>query len=99
MALSGKVKNNLLILLDYNPSTARPKTKWLANILKKLPSKEKNTLIALPKYDKNIILAARNLPNVETIEARNLNCLDILSFKYLIMLKETVKVIKETFLK
>ncbi len=98
MVLSGKVKNNLLILLD-KLKIEKPKTKLIAEILKRLPCKEKSTLIALPDYDKNIILAARNLPGVDTILAGNLNALDLLSFKYLIMSKEAIKVIKETFLK
>ena len=98
MTLSDKVKNNLLILLD-KLKLEQPKTKFMSEILKKLPSKRKSSLIALPEMDKNLILAARNLPEVETIQVKDLNCLDLLSFKYLIMPKESVKVIKETFLK
>jgi large subunit ribosomal protein L4 len=98
MVLSEKVKNNLLILLD-KLEIEKPKTKLIIEILEKLPSKRESTLIALPNYDKNLILAARNLPKVETLLARNLNALDILSFKYLVMPKDSIKVIKETFLK
>ena len=98
MALSGKVKNNFLILLD-KLKIEKPKTKLMAEILKKLPCKENSTLIALPEYDRNIILAARNLLEVDTLWARNLNALDLLIFKYLVMPKESIKVIKETFLK
>jgi len=98
MALSGKVKNNFLILLD-KLKIEKPKTKLMAEILKKLPCKENSTLIALPEYDRNIILAAGNLPQVDTLWARNLNALDLLIFKYLVMPKESIKVIKETFLK
>jgi len=39
------------------------------------------------------------LPDVKTIQAKDLNCLDLLSLKYLIMPKEAIKVLKETFLK
>ena len=98
MALSGKVKNNLLILLD-KLKVEKAKTKLMAEILKKLPCKEKSSLIALPEIDKNLILATRNIPKIETIQAKDLNCLDLLSFKYLIMPKESIKVIKDTFLK
>ena len=96
--LSAKVKNNLLILLD-KITIEKPKTKLIVEILKKLPCKEKSTLIALPEMDKNIILAAGNLPDVETIQAKDLNCLDLLFFKYLLMPKESIKILKETFLK
>ena len=98
MVLSGKVKNNLLILLD-KLKIEKPKTKLMVDILKNLPSKGESTLIALPEYDKNIILAARNLPGIDTLLARDLNALDLLIFKYLIMPKDSIKVIKETFLK
>ena len=72
-------------------------TKSMAEILKKLPCRNESCLIALPEMDKNLILATRNLPDVQTVQAKDLNCLDLLSFKYLLMPKETIKVIRETF--
>lgn len=98
MVLSGKLKNNLLILLD-NLKLEKAKTKLMLDVLKKLPCKNESSLIVLPNMDKNIILATRNIPNVETIQAKDINCLDLLSFKYLIIPKASIKVIKETFLK
>ena len=103
MVLSAKVKNNFLILLD-NLKIEKPKTKEMAKIIENLKSKIKEfkkgtCLIATPKYDKNIILSARNLPEIEIIETRNLNPLDLLSFKYLLMPKEAIETIRETFLK
>jgi len=97
MALSGKVKNNLLILLD-KLKVEKAKTKLISEILEKFPCKKESCLIALPIYDKNLILSARNLPEVMTCQAKDLNTLDLLSFKYLVMPKEAIKVIKETFL-
>ena len=98
MVLSGKAKENLILVLD-KLEIKEPKTKKIFEILQKLPCKNQRCLIALPKIDKNVILAARNLPKVETIQARELNVLDLLSFKYLLLPKESIKVIKETFLK
>ena len=98
MALSAKVESNLLLLMD-ELKIEKPKTKIVEDILKKMPCQNRSCLISLPKIDRNIILATRNLPTIKTIEARNLNCLDLLSFRYLVMPKETVEVIKETFLK
>ncbi len=103
MALSAKAKNNLLLILD-KLSLEQPKTKLMTKIIENWKLKIKNfkegsCLLALPRKDENIIRATRNIPNFQTIEARNLNTLDSLSFKYLIMPKETIKVIKETFLK
>jgi len=97
MVLSAKAKNNLLLILD-KLSLPEAKTKLMTKILGKLPLKnEASCLIALPQVDKMIIRVTRNIPNAQTVEARNLNALDLLSFKYLIMPKETIKVIKETF--
>jgi len=98
MALSAKAKNNSLLILD-KLSLPEAKTKLMTKILGKLPFKKGSCLIVLPQADKMIIRVTRNIPNAQTIEARNLNALDLLSFKYLIMPKETIKVIKETFLK
>lgn len=96
MVLTAKAKNNLLILLN-ELKIEKPKTKLMAEILEKLPSKKQSSLIVLPEMDKNLILATRNLTDVETIQAKDLNPLDLLSFKYLIMPKDSIKVIKETF--
>jgi len=98
MVLSAKAKEGLLIVIE-DLKLEKIKTKLITNILNKLPSKNQSCLVALPKVDKNVVLSARNIPKIETIEARNLNVLDLLSFKYLIMPKDSIKVVKETFLK
>jgi len=98
MILSAKAKNNLLILVD-RLKLEKAKTKLMTEIFKKLPSKMESSLIALPQIDKNLILSIRNIPNIKTIQAKDLNALDLLSFKYLVMPKESIKIIKEIFLK
>lgn len=98
IVLSAKVKDNLLIVLDEFKMD-QIKTKIIAQVLKNLPCKEKSCLIALPQKDNKLILSIRNLPEVKAVEIRNLNVLDLLSFKYLIIPKESIKIIKETFLK
>ncbi len=96
MVLSAKAKNNLLLIFDFDFKQIPAKTKQMAEILKKLPLKG-SALIALPKSDANFIKVTKNIPKVETIEARNLNVLDILSFKHLILPKESIKVLKDNF--
>jgi large subunit ribosomal protein L4 len=102
MVLSQKAKDRELILLD-DLKIEKPKTKLMAKILEKLKSKIKNfkgsALIIIPKYDKNLILATRNIEDVGIVEAKNLNCLDLLSFKFLLMPKDSINVIKDTFIK
>jgi len=103
MVLSTKAKNKLLLVLD-KLAIEKPKTKQAAGLIKDLRANIKDfktgtILITIPENDKNIILSFRNMVRVEVKQARDLNALDLLSFKYLIMPKESVKVIKETFLK
>jgi len=101
MVLSSKVKDNELILLD-KLEVKEPKTKLMAEILNKVKSqksKVKNILIVIPKSDVNIVRASRNIPRIKTIRADSLNILDLLSFKYLLMPKEAIRVIQETYVK
>jgi len=103
MVLSQKVKDNELILLD-DLKIEKPKTKLMAKIIQNLREKIENlkkgsVLIVIPKKDENLILAARNIPKVGILEARNLNCLDLLNYKFLLVPKESVEKIKETFFK
>lgn len=98
MVLSQKAKDNQLIVLD-SLTIDQPKTKMLSSILKKLPTNAKTSLIGLPTLDQNVILAARNLPRTYALQARDFNAFDLLNVKYLVMPKESLKVIEETFVK
>ena len=98
MALSDKAKNNFLVVLD-GISLEKPKTKLMAAVLDSLPSRGKTALIALPGMDKDLIAASKNIADTLSVQAKDLNCLDVLSFKYLILPKESIKVLKETFAK
>ncbi|TSC94363.1 MAG: large subunit ribosomal protein L4 [Parcubacteria group bacterium Licking1014_1] len=108
MVLSQKAKNNQLVVLDelssespaFAKATAgKAKTKEMAKMLGRLLCKGQTLLFALPEYDKNIYLSARNIKKTEIQEARNLNVLDLLNYKYLLLTKESIKTIEETFLK
>ena len=121
MALSDKLKNNLLIVLD-GLKLEKVKTKFLTELIGSWRSKLAETsshlvsssakpnsviknskngsiLIVLPDHDKNVILSARNIYGVDTVWAGNLNALDILSYKYLVIIKDSIKTIKDTFAK
>jgi ribosomal protein L4 len=64
-----------------------------------LKVKNDSALIALPELDKKLILSSKNIPKIQTIQARDLNCLDLLSYKFLILPKQSIKVIEETFVR
>ncbi|MCK4781987.1 50S ribosomal protein L4 [Candidatus Parcubacteria bacterium] len=98
IVLSQKARDKELIVLnELKPEKA--KTKVMFNILNNFPCKAKTCLIALAKIDKNAILGARNIPKTATIQAKDLNCLDLLNYKYLMIPKEAIDAIKETFIK
>ena len=98
MVLSQKLKDNQLVILD-KIELEKGKTKEMAKSLQNLPCNKSSTLIALPDYDKKIFLASRNIKKISIEDARNLNVLDLLNNKYLLITKETIKTIQNTFLK
>lgn len=98
MVLSQKVKDNQLVILD-KIELEKGKTKEMFQSLAKLPCKNQATLIALPNYDKKVVLASRNIKRTSIEDARNLNVLDLLNSKYLLITKESIKTIEDTFAK
>lgn len=98
MVLSAKAKENLLLVLD-TLKIEKPKTKLMVEILNKLFLKKGSGLVVLPQMDKNIIKSTKNIPKVNVIQAKDLNVLDLLSYKYVMIPKEAIKTIKDTFLK
>ena len=93
--LSLKAKDGLLVIMDKIASESG-KTKPMAKTLSSLPCKGSGLLV-IPKHEKNIVQAARNIKGFGIIEAKNLNALQAASFKYLILPKESIKVIENTF--
>ena len=103
MVLSGKVKDSQLVVLDKielgQPKGRPAKTKEMAKSLGSLPCKNQSTLIALPDYNKKVFLASRNIKKTSIDDARNLNVLQLLNYKYLLLTKDSIKTIENTFLK
>jgi large subunit ribosomal protein L4 len=97
MVLSSKARDNELIILD-NLKTEKPKTKMMADVFKRLSLDKEKKLIALPSSDINLYKSLRNLDLTKVIIAKDLNVIDLLSFKYLVMPKDSIKKIEETFL-
>jgi large subunit ribosomal protein L4 len=97
MVLSEKVNNNLLILVD-KIAIDEPKTKKALEFLERNSIKNESCLVVLPEVNRDTILSFANLPKVKTIQAKDLNCLDLLSSKFLLIDKAGVEMIKATFL-
>ncbi len=110
MVLSSKVEDKEMIVLD-GLKIEKPKTKEMIKIIQDTRDKiqdtktnlkkrkEESVLVALSKKDVDITRAAKNIQKVKIVQAKDLNVLDLLNYKYLIMPKEGIDVIKETFIK
>jgi len=107
MTLTSKLSDKELILLD-KLEIKEPKTKLMAGILDNIFDKKQETrnkkqtrsiLIVTSKKDENIIRANKNISYTKILRADSLNVLDLLSFKHLLMPKDAIKIIKETYLK
>jgi len=96
--LSAKAKASVIIILN-KLEIKEPKTKEMAEIFNKVFLGKGSGLVVLPKMNKNLILSARNIEKVKTIQAKDLNVLDLLNKKFVLMPEESIKIIKETFVK
>jgi len=97
MVLSSKIQDKELIVVDE--LKVEVKTKKMVDLLNKLIKNEKkhSVLIITPKKDEKILKAIHNINYVKPLAADSLNVLDLLSFKYLLMDKESIKVIEKTY--
>jgi large subunit ribosomal protein L4 len=98
MVLSAKAKSGWILIID-GLKLDKPKTKPMAEFFNKLFLKQGSGIVALDKKDDNLIKSIRNIRKINVMQARDLNVLDLLNYKYLVMTKGSVKVLKETFLK
>jgi large subunit ribosomal protein L4 len=106
MVLSSKIQDKELMLLE-NLKFEAPKTKEALGVINGLSGKMagyKNTkkkrdsvLFIMPEKNKTILQAMNNLPFVEMLDAKSLNVRDLLENKYLVLLKDAVPVIENTY--
>ena len=104
-ALSGKLNDNEILFVD-NLDFAEPKTARAMDVLKALSGikgyealgvKKQNTaLITTLSKDDNVYKSFGNFGNIAIEEVRNLNPVDVLSYKYLIVVnpEESIKLIE-----
>ena len=94
-ALSYKVKNNGLIIVD-NLSMETPKTKELLSIIKNLKSEGKKLLFVLPEVNKNVYLSARNIQGVNVMTASAVNTYKVLDASVVILTEKAVEDLTNT---
>jgi len=99
-ALTSKLKEKEIIVID-KLTEVKPKTKQMVAILEKLKIKTKKTklTLVLPETLDNVIRASRNIAGLELKQARLLNTYQVLNGGKLVFIKESIDVLKETFLK
>jgi len=97
MTLTDKVTDKNFIVVD-KLQLAEAKTKKLAEIIGKLPLEvKKSLLLVMAVKDDVIIKSAKNLPKVKTILADSLNVVDVLKYNYLLIDKDGIKKVIETY--
>ncbi len=100
MVLSAKLNDGEIYFID-DLNFDEFKTKNAVEILNNLLKEEakKSVLVVLDEKNKKTRASFRNIPNVETIYADSLNVVDLLHSKYLILTKNSVSVIENTYKK
>lgn len=92
-ALSDKVKNNNLIIID-EVKFDTPKTKTVQEFLNKM-NYDKKTLFIIPKEDELFFKSIRNIPNAKVIKSGNINTFDIVNARNVVVKKDVIANIEE----
>lgn len=94
-ALSAKVQNNEIIVLDALNMEA-PKTKEFAQILKNINAGKK-ALIVTAENNENVIRSARNIEGVQAATVNTINVYDILKYDSFVITTDAVKKVEEVY--
>ena len=96
MALSSKLKNHKIIVLDQF-ELEKVKTKAFIKIINTLDVN--NALIVTEKKNENLDLSSRNVPDIKVMRTEGINVYDILKYKHLILLESSINEIERRLLK
>ncbi len=91
MALSSKLSDGQLLVLDAYPHTA-PKTKDFVGVLKTFDISK--ALFISPEENRALELSARNVPGVQVMLPVGLNVYDILKYDHLVLLSPALAAIE-----
>jgi large subunit ribosomal protein L4 len=95
-ALSAKAAANELVLLD-KLSVSEPKTRLMAEILRKLVG-DSSALILMPEKSdayKDVEISSRNLPDAKTLLVNYLNIRDLLGYDRIVLPVQALEIISE----
>jgi large subunit ribosomal protein L4 len=94
--LSSKaVDGAILVIEDFSFET--PKTKEFINILEKLGTTGKKSLLVTADHEKEVYLSSRNLQKASVVRASDLNTYEVMNTDALILSEGALDKIKESF--
>lgn len=96
MVLSDKVSADCFIAVEAIDAEGA-KTKAISSLLGKLPTAGKKTLVVLEPGNGQAARAAQNIPNISTLPADSLNVVDLLAHDCVVVTKNAVDVIQQTY--
>ena len=95
-ALSYKAGESAVVVLE-SLSFAAPKTREMAETLKRLGLADKRTLLVLGRADENVVRSCRNLPNLRTTLAHQVNPYELMDCDTLLLTRDGLDRMKEVF--
>lgn len=101
-ALSSKLKDQEIKIVK-GLETIKPKTKIMVGVLRSLGIQDdKRVLLIMPKAggeSQNVYRASRNITGIEILSANTLNAYRVLDNKLVLLMRDAIGVIKDTFVK
>ena len=95
-ALSVKTSEGKVSVIDGFPEMEVPKTRVIVELLESLGA-EGTTLVVLAAANEVVSRSAANLPWAKTILAHNLNLYDLFTHDHVVIAKDALELIEETF--
>jgi large subunit ribosomal protein L4 len=97
-ALSQKASENAVSVVE-ELSFTEPKTKQMAEVLRRLGLDQKRTLLVIDRVDENVTKSCRNLRGLRTLPAHRLNAYELLHADQVLMTADAVKRVQEVFVR
>ena len=91
MVMSSKFKDNDLVVLNEFPMD-RIRTQDVVGVLETL--RLDSALIVTPGQDRNLECSSRNIKDVKVLRCEGLNVYDVLKYKTLVLLEESIRAIE-----
>jgi large subunit ribosomal protein L4 len=98
-SLSLKAENNSIVGLQIaDKEIAAPKTKTVAEFLKKNEMNDKKVLLVTPdSYKDNLYISAKNIENVTIADVKHLNAYTVMAHENVIMLVDSIQSLQDHY--